>query len=552
MPGSGQASPTCAHNNPVNVNDGTLCRAQSPAPVSVGFHPLDSCSWAAHFLGGEFESAKSHLRGTVDSVERHLRSDYEGAKCIYDAYELALDLAPEAILKETGYEISSLLSALIPGLLQVVVVVGATTFLGAAIGGIVGFLFGGVGAIPGAAVGGELGLDLGVAILTWLGVAFLVVSIAKGFVEMLDALRNGIEWAWAARILPKAAEAKQVSAAAHELARTVGILFRLILQAIVVYLLKKAAVGATRGATTTAGAVQAEGAAAVSDATVAELVGKLRSSKFGGRFATWVEENWRDIVKNPRLKEAQAPRPSEGTGGGGTSVSDATRTPPKGSVAESLGAKPPRDMVEEATIPEEGAQPVPETPKVVAQRLRSQATAAEKTVTPQLQELAVDSGGKLEGLDYRLKTKESLARKIATDSNRRGVTPSDAGGGVNDALRYTMVFDDGSLSTGATGVMESLEKAGYTKVQVKNTFLPDSPYKGVNTVYETPTGQRFELQFHSPESYNMKQSVTHTLYETARLPGTPRSVQNQLLEQMRSNSSSVPQPDNIDLIKNFP
>src|SRR5882724_8926635 len=517
MPGSGQASPTCAHNNPVNVNDGTLCRAQSPAPVSVGFHPLDSCSWAAHFLGGEFESAKSHLRGTVDSVERHLRSDYEGAKCIYDAYELALDLAPEAILKETGYEISSLLSALIPGLLQVVVVVGATTLLGAAIGGIVGFLFGGVGAIPGAAVGGELGLDLGVAILTWLGVAFLVVSIAKGFVEMLDALRNGIEWAWAARILPKAAEAKQVSAAAHELARTVGILFRLILQAIVVYLLKKAAVSATRGAMSTAGAVQAEGAAAVSDATIAELVGKLRSSKFGGRFATWVEENWRDMVRNPRLKEAQAPRPSEGTGGGGTSVSDATRTPPKGSVAESLGAKPPRDMVEEATIPEEGAQPVPETPKVVAQRLRSQATAAEKTVTPQLQELAVDSGG-----------------------------------GVNDALRYTMVFDDGSLSTGATGVMESLEKAGYTKVQVKNTFLPDSPYKGVNTVYETPTGQRFELQFHSPESYNMKQSVTHTLYKTARLPGTPRSVQNQLLEQMRSNSSSVPQPDNIDLIKNFP
>src|SRR5882762_2523583 len=322
MPGSGQASPTCAHNNPVNVNDGTLCRAQSPAPGSVGFHPLDSLSSAALFLGGEFESAKSHLRGTVDNVERHLRSDYEGAKCIYDAYELALDLAPEAILKETGYEISSLLSALIPGLLQMVVVVGATTFLGAAIGGIVGFLFGGVGAIPGAAVGGELGLDLGVAILTWLGVAFLVVSIAKGFVEMLDALRNGIEWAWATRILPKAAEAKQVSAAAHELARTVGILFRLIPQAIVVYLLKKAAVGATRGATTTAGAVQAEGAAAVSDATVAELVGKLRSSKFGGRFATWVEENWRDMVKNPRLKEGQAPKPSAGTGGAGEGAGD--------------------------------------------------------------------------------------------------------------------------------------------------------------------------------------------------------------------------------------
>src|SRR4029077_5582093 len=139
MPGTRQASPTCAHNNPVDVNDGTLCRAQSPAPGSVGLDPLNPVCSAAHFLGGEFESVKSHLHGAVDSVERHLRSDYEGAKCIYDAYELALNLAPEAILKETGYEISSLLSGLIPGLLQMVVIVGATTFLGAAIGGIVGF-----------------------------------------------------------------------------------------------------------------------------------------------------------------------------------------------------------------------------------------------------------------------------------------------------------------------------------------------------------------------------------------------------------------------------
>jgi hypothetical protein len=304
----------------------------------VGFDPLDSLYSASHFLGEEFEGIKAHLSSSVDGVERTLRSDYEGAKCIFNAYQLALELVPEAIQKETGYEISSLLAGLIPGLLQMVVIVGATTFLGAAIGGIVGFFFGGAGAIPGAAVGGELGLDLGVAILTWLGVAFLVVSIARGFGEMLDALRNGIEWAWAARNLPKAAEAKQVNAAARELARSVGILFRLILQAIVVYLLKKAAVGATRGAMTTARAAQAEGAAAVSDATVAELVGKLRTSKFGGRFAEWVESNWRDLVKNPRLKEAQTPGPSEGTGGAGTGAGSPGPRPKSSSSDPSVAA----------------------------------------------------------------------------------------------------------------------------------------------------------------------------------------------------------------------
>ena len=345
MAGPGQTGPTCGHNNPVNVIDGTLCRAASPPPDSVGFHPFDALTSSAYSLGAEFEEAKTHFSSAMHSAERHLRSDYEGAKCIYSAYLQALELAPEAILKETGYEIASLLSGLIPGLLQMVVIVGATTFLGAAIGGIVGFFFGGVGAIPGVAVGGEIGLDVGVAILTWLGLAFLVISMAKGFGEMIDALRNGIEWAWAARNLHGTDEAKQVSAGAHELARTVGILMRLVLQAIVVYLLKKAAVGATRGALTTAKAVRADGAAAVSEATVAELVAKLRTSKFGGRFGDWVDNNWRDMVKNPRLREAQAPKPSLGTGGRGDGAGDLPRSKP-------ASEKPPAADAAEAEKPD--------------------------------------------------------------------------------------------------------------------------------------------------------------------------------------------------------
>jgi hypothetical protein len=285
-------------------------------------------------LGEEFQDIQSHLQGAMAGLERGLRSDYAGAKCVYDAYVQALQLAPEAILKETGYEISSLLSGLIPGLLQMVVIVGATTFLGATVGGVVGFFFGGAGAVPGAAVGADIGLDAGVAILTWLGVGFLLVSIAKGFAEMLEALRNGIEWAWAARNLPKAAEAKQVSAAAFELARTVGILVRLILQGIVSDLLKKAAVGATRSALATGKALQADGAAAVSGDIVAELIGKLRVSKFGGRFADWVDGNWPDMVRNLRLRETQSPKPSLGTGGGGGDAREAGAVPPKAKVVQ--------------------------------------------------------------------------------------------------------------------------------------------------------------------------------------------------------------------------
>jgi hypothetical protein len=333
MGGARQTGPFCGYGKPVVVDDGTLCRTQTPRPGSVDSELRRPFVTVGEFLDHDYQTLKASLQSTYQGLGQGVRSNYEGARCLYQACQRAEELAPGAVLRETGYQLQSLLEGLIPGLLQMIIVVGATTFLGAAIGGIVGFFFGGVGAVPGAAVGGEIGLDVGLAVLTWLGVAFLAVSIAKGFGEMVAALQNGIDLAWRARNLQGAAEEKQVEQAAQELARTVGILVRLILQAIVAYLLKKAAVSATRGAMTTAGALRAEGAAAVSDATVAELVGKLRASKFGSGFADWVRSNWRNLVKDPKLQQAepvQAVTPAEGSGAAASdSVPKRPSTSPK-------------------------------------------------------------------------------------------------------------------------------------------------------------------------------------------------------------------------------
>ncbi len=336
MAGTGQAGPTCAQSNPVAIDDGTLCRTQSPPPGSVSSGWFPSFSSIGDAISADYQSAKAKLQSSYQNLKHGLHSDYEGARCLYQAASMAEGLAPAAIFEETGYQLKSILQGLIPGLIQMVAVLGATTFLGAAIGGIVGAFFGGVGAVPGAAIGADLGFDLGMAALTWLGVAFLAVSIAEGFGEMLKALRNGIEWAWYARNLQGAAEEKQVQRAAHELARTVGILVRLILQGILAYLLKKAAVSSTRGAISTIGKVQAEGAAAVSEATVAELVGKLRSSKLGDGFADWIKQNWRDLRDNPKLKPKEAPKLAEEGGGPASDASGKTSKPaPKKSASPS-------------------------------------------------------------------------------------------------------------------------------------------------------------------------------------------------------------------------
>ena len=334
MAGKGQAGPLCGHTNPVNVDDGTMCRAESPQPGTTTSGIGSTFTWAASAISSEYESVTTTLQVKYNDLQRGVRDDFAGALCIYQACSQAEGFAPDEILKETGCQLKSLLSGLLPGLIQMVAIVGASTILGAGIGGLIGALAGGVGAAPGAVLGADIGFDIGMAVLTWLGVAFLAVAIAKGFVELLEAIRNGVEWAWQARHLKGTAQKEQVEKAAHELARSTGILMRLVLQAILAYVLKKAAMSSTRGVVSAVKGIQTRGATAAAEASVAELVGKLRASKFGDGFADWVEKNWKDLEKNPKLQPKEAPAPPQAPaaeegggaadqGGSGQKASDA-------------------------------------------------------------------------------------------------------------------------------------------------------------------------------------------------------------------------------------
>jgi hypothetical protein len=334
MAGKGQTGPLCGHTNPVNVDDGTMCRAESPQPGTTTSGIGSTFTWAADAISSEYASVTTTLQVKYNDLQRGIRDDFAGALCIYQACSLAEGFAPDEILNETGCQLKSLLSGLLPGLIQMVAIVGASTILGAGIGGLIGALAGGVGAAPGAVLGADIGFDIGMAVLTWLGVAFLAVAIAKGFVELLEAIRNGVEWAWQARNLKGPAQKQQVEKAAHELARSTGILMRLILQALLAYVLKKAAMSSTRGVVSAVKGIQTRGATAAAEASVAELVGKLRASKFGDGFGDWVEKNWKDLEKNPKLQPKEAPAPPQAPaaeegggaadqGGGGQKASDA-------------------------------------------------------------------------------------------------------------------------------------------------------------------------------------------------------------------------------------
>ena len=229
-------------------------------------------------------------------------STYQRAKSLYEAYSLAVGLAPSAVAEKTGYALGEILKGLLPGFVEMLVVLGATTAIGGALGGVIGFFFGGVGAAPGVVIGGEIGLDVGVAAITWLGLGFLVVAIAQGFGELWSTLSRGVERAWAAPEYAPRQYPYEIARAAKEMADSVGILMLIILQGLVAWILKRAAVKSTASAISTANRAGALGGRAAADEALGEALAELRNSRLGGEFANWVERNWKTLRDDPRLK----------------------------------------------------------------------------------------------------------------------------------------------------------------------------------------------------------------------------------------------------------
>jgi hypothetical protein len=157
------------------------------------------------------------------------------------------------------------------------------------------------------------------SILTALGLEFLTESIDSSLVEMNCLLLSGISMARNAGEHKSGDRDQQVDQAAAELARATSVLMRAILQGIVTYL-ENGSMAPRRGSTSSGQLVPALETRVPTDATVAQIVILLRSCRLGPRFAIWVEQNWNELLKNPRLRAK--PRLS-----GGSIPAQSARTP---------------------------------------------------------------------------------------------------------------------------------------------------------------------------------------------------------------------------------
>jgi len=169
----------------------------------------------------------------------------------------------------------------------------------------------------------------------------------------------------------------------------------------------------------------------------------------------------------------------------------------------------------------------------------------EPELTQMMKGLADKKGSSLylRGLKNRQKPVESLALKAQRLQNLFDGDLTDSITSMNDPLRYTFESDDVNKYTNdVLGVISALAKKGHN-ASVTNYWTSGDPYKGINVMVDHPDGFFYEIQFHTPSSYRLKNKLT-PLYEKYRDEKNVKKRQ-EIYDEMLKLSKGVSIPKEI-------
>jgi len=178
----------------------------------------------------------------------------------------------------------------------------------------------------------------------------------------------------------------------------------------------------------------------------------------------------------------------------------------------------------------------------------------EKGLTSRMAETQHDNpcGGWLEGLEHRRKEDNRVKEKIAELLKRMpDQTVENVVQALPDVIRYTFCFESENYAAGYWDIKNRMEGKGYSMIYSKNHWRDDPEYKGINTRWVTEEGQRFEVQFHTRESYYAKQHVTHKSYERLRSLLTQDEERRELRSFQREVCLWISVPEDATAIPDY-
>lgn len=176
------------------------------------------------------------------------------------------------------------------------------------------------------------------------------------------------------------------------------------------------------------------------------------------------------------------------------------------------------------------------SPEAVAEakRLREKALAVEPKITELMKTIQENAGGEFVQLDQRVKSTDSLARKIDGDAVAEfDGDRSRAADAVSDAVRYTLKVGDENYAQSLDSTIKALEASGFT-LRVKNFWQSGDPYDGVN-IKAKKDGIEVEIQLHTPSSFSHKEGEggTHPIYKAYQVElndSNRQSMWNQMID----------------------
>jgi hypothetical protein len=154
---------------------------------------------------------------------------------------------------------------------------------------------------------------------------------------------------------------------------------------------------------------------------------------------------------------------------------------------------------------------------------------------------AVAEGARLYQLERRIKSPQSLARKIKNQIGGSRRQPS-----LEDLQRYTMMTGDHERLVDLLKETASrLQDRGWELKRIRNSYVPGSRYKGIHLDTHDPRGQRIEVQVHSAASVAIKEATTRS-YEIERDERRPKPERELARGEGIRLSESLPTPRGLD------
>ena len=186
----------------------------------------------------------------------------------------------------------------------------------------------------------------------------------------------------------------------------------------------------------------------------------------------------------------------------------------------------------------------------LAKLLISGAKENEPEITKILKLAASSNKAKLVGLIDKFKSEQSLTRKLRDLAQTIENVPIETQAeNIDDALRYTMILAADDYKKGYQKILRQLENKGFEIENVWNAWEmegtpDDTGYRGINAALISSQKQKFELQFHTAESFRVK-TETHDLYEERRNPKISKKRFLELIEIGKENAKQIERPKGI-------